>query len=322
MAKPRVFISSTFYDLRQVRDDLESFIISLGYEPVRHESGNIPYGKEEALESYAYREVEICDIIITIIGGRFGTESSSRTGNSITQNELKRALEKGVQVFIFIDKNVLAEYSTYQLNKGNDSVKYSAVDNQKIFEFVEYLYKLPCNNAISTFERALDIIDYLKNQWAGLFQRYMQGERRIAEVQVLDEMKSVSKTLKEMVTFLMAERDNKDDALQSILLSNHPAFRRFAQLTETNYHVFFSDLTELNDWLSARGWKSNSNNLDSDSTFEWINGKAKGYIKLTENIFSASGQLKIYTNNDWSDDWVQFNEFHDLDSEISDDLPF
>lgn len=31
MAKPRVFISSTFYDLRQVRQDLDQFIMSLGY---------------------------------------------------------------------------------------------------------------------------------------------------------------------------------------------------------------------------------------------------------------------------------------------------
>ena len=39
MAKPRVFISSTFYDLRQVRQDLDQFIMSLGYEPIRNEEG-------------------------------------------------------------------------------------------------------------------------------------------------------------------------------------------------------------------------------------------------------------------------------------------
>ena len=43
MAKPRIFISSTFYDLRQVRADLNMFIDSLGYDSVRNEEGNIPY---------------------------------------------------------------------------------------------------------------------------------------------------------------------------------------------------------------------------------------------------------------------------------------
>ena len=50
MAKPRVFISSTFYDLRQVRQDLDQFIMSLGYEPNRNEEGDIPYGKDAELE--------------------------------------------------------------------------------------------------------------------------------------------------------------------------------------------------------------------------------------------------------------------------------
>lgn len=49
MAKPRVFISSTFYDLRQVRQDLDQFIMSLGYEPIRNEEGDIPYGKDAEL---------------------------------------------------------------------------------------------------------------------------------------------------------------------------------------------------------------------------------------------------------------------------------
>ncbi len=33
MAKPRVFISSTYYDLRHIRNDLDGFIKELGYEP-------------------------------------------------------------------------------------------------------------------------------------------------------------------------------------------------------------------------------------------------------------------------------------------------
>lgn len=36
MAKPRIFISSTFYDLRQVRSDLDTFIENIGYEPLRN----------------------------------------------------------------------------------------------------------------------------------------------------------------------------------------------------------------------------------------------------------------------------------------------
>ena len=61
MAKPRVFISSTFYDLRQIRVELDKFIESLGYEPIRNEEGDIPYGKDEALQEYCYKEITNVD---------------------------------------------------------------------------------------------------------------------------------------------------------------------------------------------------------------------------------------------------------------------
>jgi hypothetical protein len=46
MARPRVFISSTFYDLKQVRSALEIFIKNIGYDPVLHERGAVPLWKQ------------------------------------------------------------------------------------------------------------------------------------------------------------------------------------------------------------------------------------------------------------------------------------
>ena len=62
MAKPRIFISSTYYDLRQTREDIADFVQALGYEAVRNEEGNIPYGREKKLEDYCYKEVQNVDI--------------------------------------------------------------------------------------------------------------------------------------------------------------------------------------------------------------------------------------------------------------------
>jgi len=115
MAKPRVFISSTFYDLRQIRAEIDTFIENLGYEAIRNEEGDIPYGKEEALEEYCYREIKSIDILVSIIGGRFGSESKkSGTSNtqsdhkkgtpSVSQLELRTAIKEGKQTYIFIEK--------------------------------------------------------------------------------------------------------------------------------------------------------------------------------------------------------------------------
>src|ERR1700722_1566489 len=202
MAKPRVFISSTFYDLRQVREDLERMIREMGYEPVRNETGVIPYSKEEPLESSAYREVELCGIIVSIIGGRFGSESRVSEGSSISQKGLKHALERGVQVYIFIERSVNAEYSTYLLNKDASTTKYKFVDDSRIYPFIEEMRALPQNNAIATFETSAEITDYLRAQWAGLFQRFLQEHKRLSELRILEEMNSVAKTLRETVDFL------------------------------------------------------------------------------------------------------------------------
>jgi hypothetical protein len=172
MAKPRVFVSSTYYDLRTVRDDLDRFIREIGYEPVRHERGHISYGREESPEAYAYREIDFCDIVVCVVGGRFGTTSSDGS-SSITQKELKSAVERGKQVYIFVEDSVHYEHRHFQANKSVNGVRYSAVDDVKIHEFLEEVYALPKGNPVFSFSVSADITRVLREQWAGMFQRLL-----------------------------------------------------------------------------------------------------------------------------------------------------
>jgi hypothetical protein len=181
MPKPRVFISSTFYNFVQLREDIARFITDLGYEPVRHEAGEVAYGSHEALEHYAYGTVESCDILIALIGGRFGSASSDDRERSISQKELTRAIEYRIPIFIFVEKNVLAEYGVYQVNKDTQGMKFRYADNVKVHQFIEELYALPSNNPIVEFASVKDIVSHLKAQWAGLFQRYLAERRRRVE---------------------------------------------------------------------------------------------------------------------------------------------
>ena len=309
MAKPRVFVSSTFYDLRQVREDLDRFISELGYEAVLHEEGDIAYGKDSPPEGYVHREIELCDILVCVIGGRFGTESQDQPGSSITQLELKSALENQVQVFVFIEQGVYSEYRTYLLNKETSGINYRYVDDHRVYDFIEAVHKLPKNNPITPFHTASDIIEFLKNQWAGLFQRFLQDQQRLQEIRALDEMKSVTGTLGQLVRFLTEERRDKDDAIQQVLLANHPIFHRFQELTRTTYRVFFTNEEELNQWLKVRRWTPISEQwCDDDSYREWNHRNKHEYIKLKEEIFDDGGMLKVYTKDRWKDDWLQLVE--------------
>ena len=76
MAHLRVFISSTFYDLRHIRSSLEGFVERMGYEAVMSEKGRIAYDPDIPLDESCYREASSADIFVLIIGGRYGHASS------------------------------------------------------------------------------------------------------------------------------------------------------------------------------------------------------------------------------------------------------
>ena len=101
MAAPRIFVSSTYYDLRQTRDNIKGFIEGLGYEAVMHEHSGVAYTQNTNLEKDCYREISGCEIVVSIIGNSFGSQSSENE-LSITMNEIKTAIKNKKKVYIFI----------------------------------------------------------------------------------------------------------------------------------------------------------------------------------------------------------------------------
>ena len=294
MAKPRVFISSTFYDLRQVRQDLDQFIMSLGYEPIRNEEGDIPYGKNAELEKYCYDEIKNCDILVSIIGGRLGSESVT-CPYSISQIELKTALKENKQIYIFIENSVLAEYQTYLLNKGNDQIKYKYVDSSKIYEFIEEVNKLKVNNNIKAFESTTDITKYLKEQFAGLFKRFLDEQNKVKEANMIE-----------------------------ILILNHPLLSFLQDKLHISYKFYINTLADLEALLSARGYVKCLNMTPLDDYYEWTNdngGDGKvATLKIATSLFTGSQNLLEYVNvNDWNDHLAVYEV---AEMRTSDDLPF
>ena len=66
MARPRIFVSSTFYDLRHVRNDLENFIKTMGYDTIMNDRGQVPYSATQSLQDNCYDEVMRADILYKI----------------------------------------------------------------------------------------------------------------------------------------------------------------------------------------------------------------------------------------------------------------
>ncbi|WP_321516995.1 DUF4062 domain-containing protein [Marinifilum fragile] len=323
MAKPRIFISSTFYDLRQVRADLDMFIGSLGYESVKNDDGDIPYGKDEALEEYCYKEIKNVDILISIIGGRFGTESK-RSMSSISQIEVKTALKEGKQVYIFIEQNVLAEYETYLLNKDSE-MKFRYVDDKRIYQFIEEIKGLKANNNIKGFETASDITKYLKEQFAGLFQRFLDEQTRLKEVSLIGNLEKTAETLNKLVNYLSDENKGQAEEINRILTINHPLVEKIGELLDIPYNFYIEGRKDLKALLAARGFTDDggvfNDDLELTNYNRWskVNKGLEYQIDISEDLFDNEGKLIFVKKSEWSGDYLKYNELAKSDD---DDLPF
>ncbi|OBV37690.1 DUF4062 domain-containing protein [Janthinobacterium psychrotolerans] len=224
MARLRIFVSSTYYDLRHIRSSMESFLEGMGYEAVLFESGGIAFHHDMTLADACYAEVQTCHMLVLVIGGRYGSADEKRKEqaseeviekmysayNSVTKREYETARDKNIPIFIFVDKNVRSEYETFKSNRENKTVRYAHVDSVNIFLLLDDIINQSYNNFVKEFEKFEDISSWLKEQWAGIYSDLLMSRRdhaaiksmadRLAELSELtNSMKSYTETIMKKV---------------------------------------------------------------------------------------------------------------------------
>lgn len=230
MARPRIFISSSFYDLKHVRSSLETFISTLGYEPVLSEKGDVAYSPEIGLDESCYREAQTCDVFVLIVGGRYGSKAGGSSAptdksfyenyESITRKEYQSAVARDIPTYILIDKSVYAEYETFAKNRDNTTIKYAHVDSVNVFSFIDYILSRPRNNPVYHFDESTEIEVWLRNQWAGLFReliRTRSEQKQLSSLadQVAD-LTNTGTTLKRYLEELVRQSASQEEAKEII----------------------------------------------------------------------------------------------------------
>ena len=219
MAKPRIFVSSTYYDLKHVRSSLDLFVESLGFESIVSEKGDIAYAPDVPLDESCYREASGADIFVLIIGGRYGSEASTdgipsthgfyERYDSITKKEYEEAIKRDVPTYILIESSVYSEFRTFQKNKDSSSIKYAHVDSANVFRLIESILSKPKNNPVHSFDKFSDIESWLREQWAGLFRELltrMSNQRQLIELSnQVEDIKELNSTLRTYLETVMAK---------------------------------------------------------------------------------------------------------------------
>lgn len=164
--KPVVFVSSTCYDLKQVREDLKDFFEeNYGFQTMLSEFDSFPIDPCKGTFENCIENVDkAADIFVLIVGNRYGYVMES--GKSITNLEYLHAKEKGIPMYVFVDKQLYDNMKIWRSNK--DANFEGIVDNPKIFEFVSGIYD-ESKQWIYTYDSVRDIKMALKQQLSLIF---------------------------------------------------------------------------------------------------------------------------------------------------------
>jgi len=137
MPSPKVFVSSTCYDLGPVREQIRNFLFDLGYEPILSEYSDILYDPRTHTHTSCLHEVPGADMVVLIVGSRFGGKAVPEALNtvnlesitsagfdisaienvsnlSVTQLEILKAVESQIPVFAFVDEKVWHDHLVFE----------------------------------------------------------------------------------------------------------------------------------------------------------------------------------------------------------------
>lgn len=265
MAAPRVFISSTCYDLKHIRESLKYFISELGYEPVLSDDGDVFYNPTRHTHDSCLDEVSTCQLFVLIIGGRYGGKYTS-SQESITNEEYRVAIDNNIPIFTLLDSAVSADHHLYQSNNKNeainrDKIKYPASDNIKIFGFINEVRQHTVNNAIHPFRNFLDIETYLKKQWAGMlfdFLLKVKNDKQGALTnKLLSDLTLASRKTEELLKIVYGKLDeeNADKVINDVSDTvNAESFISFVMEMTKGEKLIETNITRLTRTSMSKGW--------------------------------------------------------------------
>lgn len=176
--KPTVFISSTCYDLSNIRSQLKDMLEKeIGLEALLSEYPSFPINPTIGTVDNCLRNVkERADIFVLIIGKRYGNTTDN--GRSITNLEYLSAKELNIPIYVFVHKDVMDNLYFWKKDKEKDFS--SIVENVKVFDFVEEVRDID-KKWVQEYESENEILNYLKLQLMYLFNDSIRKRQEIIE---------------------------------------------------------------------------------------------------------------------------------------------
>jgi hypothetical protein len=174
MARPKIFLSSTCYDLSMVRSELMDFLGQRGFEVINSENDTFGVTPGRHSHTACLEEVDNASYLLLLIGKRRGgTYIGSE--NSITNEEYSRAVSAGIPCIVCVLREVEDYRKTYKKNPRADHSH--VVDDPRIFHFIDYIASAHSDNWIHTFENVNDLRRIITTQLAHYLYLFSESLR-------------------------------------------------------------------------------------------------------------------------------------------------
>ncbi|HTL81758.1 MAG TPA: DUF4062 domain-containing protein, partial [Bacteroidia bacterium] len=138
----RVFISSTCFDLIDLRAELKVFLENLGFSPIMSDTLDSEFQTfhdKNSIET-CLLNLDSCGHVIIILSQRYGAKLGKAGFEDIsaTHLEYKRAKEKKIPILFFVRDRLMADYDAYRKSKEPKSISWVNSDKDlEIFKIIE-----------------------------------------------------------------------------------------------------------------------------------------------------------------------------------------
>jgi hypothetical protein len=182
MSKTKIFISSTCYDLSQVRDDIKICIEQLGHEPLLSEYPSFPILPDLGIIENCTKNVrDGTDLFVLIVGGKRGS-LDPETNRAVTNIEYETAKSSGIDTFVFVNRTVMNLLPIWEKNQNADFLPH--VDNPSVFLFLKNIQA--DQKWIFCFEKASEITETIKIQMS-IFLHELIERKKVGKLTPLKE---------------------------------------------------------------------------------------------------------------------------------------
>ncbi|MFN7843006.1 MAG: DUF4062 domain-containing protein [Pirellula sp.] len=175
----KVFVSSTIYELIDVRSVVYETLTSLGITAVLSE--NNLSGFEVLPDKDSIRvcltNVEASDVFVCILDRRYGPslQSSGFEDVSATELEYNRAVECKKDIHFFVRDRLESDFSHWKKNGRSEELKYAWCEDPKLFKFLERHRKLNSelnrSNWITPFSHAVELSGMIRARFESQVSR-------------------------------------------------------------------------------------------------------------------------------------------------------